>query len=131
MCAPQRSTWITGVLALSMGTHNMRSLYPIPHDVIGYYPDALRANGYYTGNWRKRDYNIGGRDGKEAWDSSEAVDWDALKQRQPFFQVLNFGASHESAAFGDLEDTKHDPADTTLARYHPCLLYTSPSPRDS
>ena len=119
VCAPQRSTWITGVLALSMGTHNMRSLYPIPHDVIGYYPDSLRANGYYTGNWRKRDYNIGGRDGKEAWDSSEAVDWGALKQRQPFFQVLNFGASHESAAFGDLEDTKHDPADTTLARYHP------------
>ena len=58
VCAPQRSTWITGVLALSMGTHNMRSLYPIPHDVIGYYPDALRANGYYTGNWRKRDYNL-------------------------------------------------------------------------
>ena len=47
VCAPSRSGWITGVLALSMGTHHIRSRNAIPHDVIGYYPDYLRAAGYY------------------------------------------------------------------------------------
>ena len=39
VCAPSRSTWITGVHALSMGTHPMRSRYLIPHETIQYYPD--------------------------------------------------------------------------------------------
>ena len=39
VCAPSRSTWITGVNALSMGTHPMRSRNDIPHDIIKYYPD--------------------------------------------------------------------------------------------
>ncbi len=34
VCAPSRSTWITGVLALSMGTHPMRSRYHIPHEEL-------------------------------------------------------------------------------------------------
>jgi N-sulfoglucosamine sulfohydrolase len=61
VCAPSRSTWITGVHALSMGTHPMRSRYPIPHDRISYYPDLLKKAGYYVGNAKKTDYNIGGR----------------------------------------------------------------------
>src|SRR5437867_3927220 len=32
VCAAQRSTWITGINSLSMGTHPMRSRYRIPHD---------------------------------------------------------------------------------------------------
>ena len=64
VCAPSRSTWITGVHALSMGTHPMRSRYPIPHDTIKYYPDLLKKAGYYVGNAKKTDYNIGGRDDK-------------------------------------------------------------------
>ncbi len=50
VCAPSRSTWITGVHALSMGTHPMRSRYPIPHDTIKYYPDLLKQAGYFVGN---------------------------------------------------------------------------------
>ena len=64
VCAPSRSTWITGVHAISMGTHPMRSRYPIPHDKIKYYPDHLKKAGYYVGNVTKTDYNIGGRDDK-------------------------------------------------------------------
>ena len=52
VCAPSRSTWITGVNAVSMGTHPMRSRYQIPHDRIPYYPDLMKANGYFVGNAR-------------------------------------------------------------------------------
>ena len=119
VCAPQRCTWITGVLALSMGTHPMRSNYKIPHDKIRLYPDSLKANGYYTGNSTKTDYNFGGRDGKGVWDHPGKVRWNSLKDNQPFFQVVNFGASHESKAFGNIEHTQHQPTYTTLAKYHP------------
>ncbi|CAA6678235.1 MULTISPECIES: sulfatase-like hydrolase/transferase [unclassified Lentimonas] len=85
VCAPSRSTWITGINAISMGTHPMRSRYDIPHDLIAYYPDQLRANGYYVGNDKKTDYNIGGRPDSDCWDNPNKVDWKALKQQQPFF----------------------------------------------
>lgn len=118
VCAPSRSTWITGVHALSMGTHPMRSRYPIPHDTIKYYPDLLKDAGYFVGNSKKTDYNIGGRDDKEAWDTDTA-DWDQLKQKQPFFMVINSTKSHESRAFGDVNNTTHSPDDVRLAKYHP------------
>lgn len=121
VCAPSRSTWITGIHAISTGTHPMRSRYDIPHDQIRYYPDYLREAGYYVGNYNKTDYNIGGRPDQACWDSSEKVDWDALKQKQPFFQVINSGQSHESRAQGSVENTKHDPVNTRLRAYHPDL----------
>ena len=65
-----------------MGTHPMRSRYPIPHDRIKYYPDLLKEAGYYVGNAKKTDYNIGGRDDKEAWDTTK-VDFKKLKRKQP------------------------------------------------
>ena len=119
VCAPSRSTWITGINAISMGTHPMRSRYNIPHDLIAYYPDLLRANGYTVGNDKKTDYNIGGRPDADCWDNPKKVNWATLKQQQPFFQVINTTLSHESRAFGSIEQTKHDPAHTTLRAYHP------------
>ena len=118
VCAPSRSTWITGVHAISMGTHPMRSRYPIPHDLIKYYPDLLKKAGYYVGNARKTDYNIGGRSDQDAWDTNK-VDWKKLKQQQPFFMVINNTKSHESKAFGDVNNTTHSPDDVRLAKYHP------------
>tara|TARA_R110002049_G_scaffold305056_1_gene501038 strand:- start:89643 stop:91532 length:1890 start_codon:yes stop_codon:yes gene_type:complete len=118
VCAPSRSTWITGVHALSMGTHPMRSRYEIPHDRIKYYPDLLKQAGYFVGNARKTDYNIGGRDDSSAWDTN-AVDWEQLKSQQPFFMVINSTLSHESKAFGDVDNTTHRPEDVRLAKYHP------------
>ncbi|MDA1163786.1 MAG: sulfatase [Planctomycetota bacterium] len=118
VCAPSRSTWITGVHALSMGTHPMRSRYPIPHDTISYYPDLLKKAGYFVGNATKTDYNIGGRSDGEAWDTNKA-DWAELKKQQPFFMVINNTKSHESRAFGDVNNTTHSPDDVRLAKYHP------------
>ena len=121
VCAPSRSTWITGVHALSMGTHPMRSRYNIPHDLIKYYPDHLKTSGYYVGNDKKTDFNIGGRKDSDCWDNSAEVDWDKLKNNQPFFQVINSTQSHESNAFGDFQKTKHSPIDIILRKYHPDL----------
>ena len=121
VCAASRSTWITGICSLSTGTFPMRSRYDIPHDLIKYYPDYLKANGYYCGNDTKTDYNIGGRKDSDCWDNPKEVNWDELKKHQPFFQVINSLTSHESKAFGDVENTLHDPADTALRSYHPDL----------
>lgn len=117
VCAPTRSTWITGVNAVSMGTHNMRSYYKVPKE-IEFYTTHLRANGYYLGNFKKQDYNIADTS-ESMWNSLEKPDWNTLKNSQPFFQVVNIGSSHESGAFGDVYNTEHDPAKTKLRKYHP------------
>lgn len=119
VCAPMRSTWITGVLSLSMGTHPMRSRYAIPHDQIRYYPDYLRIGGYHCGNHKKTDYNLGGRPDSQCWDDMKRPNWRKLKSQQPFFQVINFNSSHESRAFGEVDRTEHDPQKVNLAAYHP------------
>lgn len=121
VCAPQRSTWITGVYAMSMGTTPMRSRYLIPHDIIKYYPDYLKEAGYFVSNHTKTDYNIGGRDDDSPWDSKEKYAWRQRKPGQPFFCVINETESHESRAHGDVENTIHDPADVHLKAYHPDL----------
>ncbi|MCG8586190.1 MAG: sulfatase, partial [Pirellulales bacterium] len=122
VCAPTRSTWITGMYAISNGTQPMRSRNAIPHDKIKYYPDLLRKAGYHTSNDRKTDYNIGGRNDKDCWDLSGVRNaWRKRKPGQPFFAVVNFTSSHESRAHGSVEKTRNDPAKMTLASYHPDL----------
>ena len=119
VCAPSRSTWITGIYAVSTGTQAMRSRYPIPHDRIKYYPDCLRQAGYYAANHTKTDYNIGGRTDGACWDSNVIHGWEKRKPGQPFFQVINFNDSHESRAQGDVTRTRHSPGDVTLRKFHP------------
>ena len=119
VCAPSRSTWITGRYAVSMGTQPMRSRFPIPHAAIPYYPDQLRKAGYHTANFRKTDFNIGGRPDPSAWDQTADNAWTQRAAGQPFFQVLNFEDTHESKAFGDVEGTRHTPEGVVLHQYHP------------
>jgi hypothetical protein len=97
----------------------MRSRYPIPHDQLKYYPDYLRAAGYYAANHTKTDYNIGGRPDGNCWDTAAANGWTKRQPGQPFFQVINFNETHESKAQGDVTNTRHSPADVTLHKYHP------------
>ncbi len=125
VCAPTRSTWITGMYAISNGTQPMRSRNRIPHDKIKYYPDLLKAAGYQVFNPGKTDYNIGGRSDKDPWDKAPRrkarYGWQARKPGTPFFCVHNIGASHESRAHGNVESTRHDPAKMKLHSYHPDL----------
>ena len=122
VCAASRSSWITGLYSLSTGTHSMRSRYDIPHDLIHYYPDALRQAGYFCSNHTKTDYNIGGRPDTDCWNSAEEYGWKLRQPGQPFFCVINYMESHESRAFGSVENTRHDPAKVVLEKYHPDLF---------
>jgi len=117
-CSPSRSTWITGVLAVSMGTHHQRCFLPIP-DSIPFYTEPLKQAGYYTGNDTKTDYNISDRDRSKAWDNLGKVKWNELKSRQPFFQVINFYDSHSSKLRGDIENTEFHPEDVVLPSHYP------------
>ena len=124
VCAPTRSVWITGMYGISNGTQPMRSRNLIPHDKIPYYPDLLKKAGYHTSNPGKTDYNIGGRNDKDAWDykgGKEKYGWRLRKDGQPFFAVVNIGDSHESRAHGSLTGIAKDPAKMKLHSYHPDL----------
>lgn len=124
VCAPTRSTWITGMYAISNGTQPMRSRYDIPNDKIPYYPDLLKKAGYFVTNCSKTDYNIGSRPDKECWDicgNNARYGWRQRKDGQPFFAIMNFTSSHESRAQGNADNTIHDPAKMKLHAYHPDL----------
>jgi N-sulfoglucosamine sulfohydrolase len=124
VCAPTRSTWITGMYAISNGTQPMRSRNKIPHERIPYYPDLLREAGYHTSNSIKTDYNIGGRPDNDCWDVMERnvrYGWRERQPGQPFFAVVNTTSSHESSAHGEAKHLRNDPAKMQLASYHPDL----------
>jgi arylsulfatase A-like enzyme len=124
VCAPTRSSWITGMHAISNGTQPMRSSNRVP-DHLKFYNEQLQLAGYYTSNCNKTDYNMSGRDIDAFWDYS-GTDYrntwtDAIAQGKPFFTVLNLSDSHESQAFGDLRSNSGDPDEMVLASYHPDL----------
>ncbi|MBL6838007.1 MAG: sulfatase-like hydrolase/transferase [Puniceicoccaceae bacterium] len=123
VCAPTRSTWITGMYAISNGTQPMRSRNNIPHEKIKYYPDLLREAGYHCTNPGKTDYNIGGRNDQDCWgpdNKKEKYGWKSRKPDQPFFCVFNVSGSHESSAHGKEGDEERG-AKMTLFSYHPDL----------
>ena len=95
VCAPTRSSIITGCYATSLGTQHMRGTQPLPPDV-GFFPAYLRAAGYFTTNRAKTDYNTSSSP-KTAWNENGAsAHWRHRAPDQPFFAVFNFEDSHES-----------------------------------
>ncbi|MEY4938663.1 MAG: hypothetical protein RIQ93_398 [Verrucomicrobiota bacterium] len=94
VCAPTRSTIITGVYASSLGTQHMRSQQPLPKEVK-FFPEYLRATGYFTSNRSKTDYNTS-TPFKAAWNENGAnAHWRHREPGQPFFAIFNFEQSHE------------------------------------
>ena len=126
VCAPTRSSWITGMHSISNGTQPMRSGFEIPA-TISFYNELLQKAGYFTSNCSKTDYNLrapSGRNPKDFWNYSGkdyAGTWKMREKGQPFFTVYNIGESHESRAFGDHKDESIDPEEMILAPYHPDL----------
>ena len=121
VCAPARNTIITGMYASALGNANMRSNYPVPES-IKFYPQYLRAAGYYCTNNSKEDYNTVKPD--DVWDeSSNTAHYKNRKPGQPFFAIFNLTVSHESrvhyTVLKDREELKHDPAKVKLPPYHP------------
>jgi len=92
ICAPARSTLITGIYASSLGTQHLRSDIPVPEQ-MKILPEVMREAGYYTSNNVKTDYNFSfeGR-----WDeSSKEAHWRNRPDGKPFFSVFNFMITHE------------------------------------
>jgi uncharacterized sulfatase len=128
VCAPSRSSLITGVFAPALGSQHMRCQATLPADIKGF-PHYLRQAGYYCTNNVKTDYNF--RHDKATWDESSAkAHWRNRGKDQPFFAVFNFTTSHESqirlaeaayqartADFTPAE--RHDPAKAPVPPYHP------------
>lgn len=129
VCAPCRSTIITGMYQTSIGTMHMRSSAVLP-DSIKPFPIYLRNSGYYCTNNSKTDYQF--KAPKETWDeSSGKAHWKKRKEsNKPFFAVFNFTGCHESGIAGDARyksvtkglspGERQDPAKLkTLPPYYP------------
>ena len=117
VCAPARSTLITGMYANSLGTQHMRSANAIP-DFVKFFPRYLREAGYYCTNNVKKDYNTD--DQPEAWDeSSNKATYQKRPDGKPFFSIFNFTTSHESSIHESINRLVHDPEEVPIPPYHP------------
>jgi arylsulfatase A-like enzyme len=105
VCAPNRSSIITGVYQTTLGTHHMRSggegversIKPVPPPFIKCFPEYLRNAGYYCTNNAKQDYQFIAPD--SAWDeSSRQAHWKNRPNKdKPFFAVFNYNGTHEGS----------------------------------
>lgn len=117
VCAPARTTIISGRFPTSDGSEHMRSGVPMPNG-CKMYPQLLRESGYYCTNNSKEDYNLVKPDG--VWDeSSGKAHYLHRKPDQPFFAVFNILTSHESQIRKPGHVLIHDPAKAPLPPYHP------------
>lgn len=118
VCAPARSSLITGMYATRIGTMHMRTGNPskaalerdpqayaeipsyegVPPAFVRCFPEVLRAAGYYCTNKAKTDYQF--RAPLTVWDASgKNAHWLDRPRGRPFFAVFNHAGTHESQAF--------------------------------
>ena len=117
VCAPARTTLISGLYANSTGSEHMRSMVPYPRG-MKMFPQILREAGYYCTNNAKEDYNLA-KPGR-VWDESSAkAHWSHRAADQPFFAVFNSQKSHESQLRIRPHRQVHDPARVRVPAYHP------------
>ncbi len=146
VCAPSRSSMITGMHQITIGTQHMRtrSVDPkfkpeglpdywavLPEEVKAF-PEFLRKEGYYTSNNHKEDYQF--EEPVTVWDaSSPAASYRNREKDQPFFSVFNFARTHESQMMRQQDSIGYDPRkmqvpmyfeDTEITRKDLALLYT-------
>jgi len=143
VCAPSRSSIITGMYPVNMGTHNMRTsesifyngidgekydeyksvrrknghIIPaysaVPDAEIKCFTEYLRNAGYYCTNNSKCDYQF--YPPFTAWDeNSETADFSHRPEGMPFFSVFNHTITHESKIWVNAD--------------HPMLVDTSSIP---
>ena len=117
VCAPSRTTLISGLYASSTGGEHMRSFVPYPAGKQ-MYPQLLRETGYYCSNNAKEDYNLD-KPGKVWDDSSKRGHWRNRAAGQPFFAVFNSEKSHESKIRARPHTPVHDPTKVRVPAYHP------------
>lgn len=110
VCAPSRSSLITGVHQQTLGTMHMRTSsfgrdmpYGAPYEAVPpaevkAFPELLRAEGYYALNNAKTDYQFGKP--FTVWDEdSSKANWKNAPADKPLFAMINFNQTHESYGF--------------------------------
>jgi len=117
VCAPARTTLISGVYPPATGGQHMRSMAPMPA-FMKMYPQYLRQAGYYCTNNSKEDYNLS--QSGQVWDeSSRKAHWKNRPDGKPFFAIFNITTSHESQIRKRPHQAVHDPAKVRVPAYHP------------
>lgn len=118
VCAPSRAALITGVHQQALGAQHMRTSsfgrersgplgtfrsdgFPyeaVPPPDVKAFPELLRANGYFTTNNSKTDYQFG--DPFTVWDENGSqADWENAPPDRPFFAMYSQNLTHESRLF--------------------------------
>jgi N-sulfoglucosamine sulfohydrolase len=124
VCAVARSTILTGAHAITMGTHHMRSRYPIPEQFAAH-ASHLRKAGFHCTNNAKTDYNFKGNDAALWDDCSGKAHYRDRPEGAPFFAIFNLNTTHESQLFPNAKNrkaaTRLDPASLTLPPHLPDL----------
>ena len=120
VCAPARTTIISGLYPASTGAQHMRSRSGLP-DGFRFFPQYLREVGYYVTNNSKEDYNLEKPGGQGAvWhESSREAHWRNRPEGARFFAVFNFTVTHESQIRRRPHTQVHDPAEVRVPAYHP------------
>lgn len=133
VCAPSRSSIITGMYPTTIGTHHMRSA-GVPPPYVKCFTEYLRAAGYYCTNNAKTDYNLfanASESPASAWDeSSRRAHWRDREPGQPFFATFTIATCHEGQIRANeetyqrhmqrvLPEHRHDPAEAKLPPYYP------------
>ena len=148
VCAPSRSTLITGCWATRIGSMHMRTGKPsaaaiardpdaylgipdyeaVPPPAVRCFPELLREAGWYCTNRAKTDYQF--RAPGTTWDRSGGrAHWRRRPHSdQPFFAVFNLTVTHESGTFATRKRQPRicDPDTVTVPPYLP----DSPRTRD-
>jgi len=144
VCAPTRSSIITGMYPTSIGTMNMRTgkdvmswgarkyeaeipITDLEGNAIRQYsaviPSAikcfteyLRADGYYCTNNQKTDYQFAAP--ITAWDENNTkAHWRNAPKEMPFFSVFNIGITHESQLWKQTGALTVDPKTVPVPPY--------------
>lgn len=120
VCAPARTTIVSGLYPAATGSQHMRSQSRLPEG-FRFFPRFLRDAGYYATNNSKEDYNLAkpGGEGSVWHESSREAHWRNRPEGSPFFAVFNFTVSHESQIRRRPHTPVHDPAEVRVPAYHP------------
>jgi uncharacterized sulfatase len=117
VCAPARTTIISGLYPTSTGSEHMRSMTRLPAN-MHMFPYYLRLLGYYCTNKVKEDYNLE-KTGTVWDDSSNKAHYKNRGAGQPFFAVFNSVKSHESQMRNPKIKLVSDPSKVRIPAYHP------------
>ncbi len=126
VCAPCRSTIITGLYQNSIGTHHMRTEAKLPSSLKPF-PMLLRDAGYFCSNNSKTDYQFKKPPTEQIWDECDGrAHWKQAKADQPFFAVFNFTGCHESGIASESKYRDVTRALTSEQRQNAAQLTTFP-----